>query len=143
MRDALRAVCYREIKFVPVTRCQLLQSRRIFFERVLIATLRGGVHEHHIHVMIVRHRAALDRLPRQRERALDIFPHEGELALRLERQRPSVKLIALPVLGLTRHADHIIVRFLRVLFGLLCFATQRMDTRAQRDKESGLAHALA
>ena len=92
--------------------------------------------------MVVRHRAAFDRLPGESQRFFQVLFHESELAPCLERQRPSVKLIALPLVGLTGHTDHIVVRFLRVRLGSLRVATQRVDTRAERDKESGLAHAL-
>lgn len=64
--------------------------------------------------------------------------NEGELALSRKGQGSSIELIALPLRRLTRHGKHILIGFLGVVLGLIPFATQRVDTRAQRDKESGL-----
>lgn len=93
--------------------------------------------------MLVRHRAALDRLALQIERWCEISVDLGELALCLHRQRVSIELVALPLLRLAGHRDHVVVRFLGVCVRPVFVATQRVDTRAQRDEESGFTDAFA
>lgn len=96
-----------------------------------------------MHFMVMRHCAPVDRLAGRAQRCLHILPDEGELALCLQRQRLSIKLISLPFFRLAGHGDHVVVRFFPVGLGLLPVATQRVDARAQRDGKSGRSDALA
>ena len=93
--------------------------------------------------MLVRHRAPLNWLPGQFKRWHQPIPDKSELALSLQGQRVSIELIALPLVRLPRHRDHIIKRFFSVGSCLVGIATQRVDTRAQRDEKSGFTYAFA
>ncbi len=52
-------------------------------------------------------------------------------------------MIALPLIGRSRNGDHIVDGFIAIGFCLFVIATQRVDARAERDRESGGTDALA
>ena len=56
--------------------------------------------------MVMRHRSKIDRLAGRAQRMFQILFDKGELALRLERQGLSVKLIPLPDLWRSGHGNH-------------------------------------
>ena len=56
--------------------------------------------------MVMRHRSKVDGLTRRSQRMFQILFDKGELALRLERQGLSVKLIPLPDLWQSGHGNH-------------------------------------
>src|SRR6185295_16707492 len=68
---------------------------------------------------------------------------KSELALRLERQGLSVKLVPLPDLWRTRHGNHEIDRLFPVSLGFIQIASQCMDASTQCGAETGRADALA
>jgi hypothetical protein len=73
----------------------------------------------------------------------EILIEEGELALCLQGQRVSVKLVALPALRQAGHRYHIVIGLDTILIGLFQVSTQRVDARAQRDKKSGFPDSFA
>lgn len=91
----------------------------------------------------MRHRAISDRLSGFIPGVLYAFFDQGELALCQARQRPSVELVALPLLRLPTNQHHEVKRLLLVLLSFFYLATQRVDTRAQRDIKSGASDAFA
>jgi hypothetical protein len=93
--------------------------------------------------MVVCHRSPKDGLASRFKCRCQALSDESELALSLQGQGPSIKLIALPFFWLARHRDQIIVGLLSIDFGSFQVATQRVDTRAQRDIKSGWAGTLA
>ena len=52
-------------------------------------------------------------------------------------------MIALPLIGLAGHGDHVIVGLFGIGFGLVWVTTQRVDTGAQSDKKSGFTYPFA
>ncbi len=93
--------------------------------------------------MVMRHRAALDRLAGFLQCQGEILMEKGELALCLQGQSVSVELVALPIVQQAGHGDHVIVRLFPVGIGSLQVATQRVDTRAERDEKSGLPNSFS
>src|SRR3990170_2604794 len=93
--------------------------------------------------MLVRHRAALDRLTGSSAGCLYVLGDQGELALCLHGQGVSIKLVPLPLIRLTGHGDHVIERLFAVGVRSFQVTTQRVDTRAQRDEKSGCPDSFA
>ena len=132
-----------QVQAVAIAQGQFAHVRQVLGERGRIALLDRGIGEQRIGVVLMSDRAAPHRLTGRPQTGLKLLPQQGELALRPKGQRPSVKLIALPALGLAGHGEHVVVRRLPVGVRLLQVATQRVDARAERDEESGFAYALA
>ena len=105
--------------------------------------VKSRVGEHHVQVMVVRNAPALDGLPGAFKGGFDPFGNESELALCLERQGASVKLVALPDLGCSGHGKHVFKRLEAILLGELSVAAQGVDGRTQCHKKAGLADAFA
>lgn len=143
MRYSRRTVYDREIELMVVALCKRLCLGCIMTNRVEITLLRGNVRKHGVQIMVMRDRPPLDRLRRSFDGLFQGFFNESELAPCPKRQGSSIALIALPFIRRSRDGDHVVDRFVAIRFGFFDIATQRVDARAQRDRESGRADAFA
>jgi hypothetical protein len=96
MDDTQGSLSDRLVEPVVISPGQLLQAGRVAWEVRSITALDGTLDPQHGHIVLVRHRAAFDRLTGLRHSLIHVTIDLGELAPGRQGHRVSVKLVPLP-----------------------------------------------